>query len=85
MDPIKSNLLGREGRERDKRQGGVEFKVGAPLVSREKCGFSKRSMQECIFQLTDTFLPTITDPHFQSEELKDPTQELHILDKLGKG
>ena len=64
MDPIKSNLLGREDGERDKGQGRVEYKVGAPLVSREKCDFSKRSLHECISQLTDTFLPTITDPQF---------------------
>ena len=40
MDPIKSNLLGRENGERNKGQGGVEFKVGAPLVSRQKCDFA---------------------------------------------
>lgn len=59
--------------------------MGVPLVNRQKCGFSKRSVCDCISQLADTFLPTVTDPQFLSEELKDATLELHILDKLRKG
>lgn len=64
-DPIKSNLLGGRMWERDKGQGRGGIQSGCPWSAAEKCDFSKRSLHECISQLTDTtFLPTITDPQF---------------------